>query len=156
MNVSSQLDRGGLAGITNIVFNEECANGQADVLPINPAARERQNLREWSYVVSGSGQDYWTQFTKRKLSKYIARRGDRFNLVIVGSPDNEFDYYVIPWAAVSHGFTAERLYLEPRERWMVRVRQDVFIIQKRGITDFEFKLSSCKGTRDSLFNPRWS
>ena len=125
-------------------------------MPINTAASERQNVVEWSYVVTGSGQGYFTQFTKRKIAKYIARCGERFNLVIVGSHDDEFDYYVVPWAAVSHGFTAERLHSQPRERWIVHVRRESLMIQRSGTTEFVFNVSSGKGNRNSLLNPHWS
>ena len=122
----------------------------------NIARLQRDDIKEWSYVVAGSGKDdvYRVQFTQGKIDRYIARRGDRFNLVIMGSDEVESDYYVVPWASVSGGFTEERLQLDKRvRRWMVHVRSGFFKIYQGG--EFKIDISATKGNATMLLTPSW-
>jgi hypothetical protein len=90
------------------------------------AVLEREDaLRDANYILHPSpDHDYWANISAGRLEAFIARRGDAFNLVIVGSPNDEGDFYAIPYPVVKQALTGEFRSSDQtgRVRWVATIK----------------------------------
>lgn len=66
--------------------------------------------------------NYWFDFSKHVLEKYVRKFGEDFNLILFGSSDIKDDYFVLPYGAFKHIFSDTFLARDDRERWIGIVR----------------------------------
>lgn len=84
---------------------------------------QHRALLEKKHYVRKADPDanYWFDFSKNELEKYLGKFGEDFNLILFGSPKIEDDYFVLPYGAFKHIFSAPFL-SKGRERWIGSVR----------------------------------
>ena len=105
----------------------------------NYILQNREKLKGSNYIRKAKPRPhYWLDFSYGKLQDYILRCGDQFNIIVVGSDQDETDFYVIPFGVLRHMFTEEYLADDVRER----KRWHAYII------DGQFHVTHCPVTLD--------
>ncbi len=92
---------------------------------MNAVLLREEDLREANYILHPSrNNNYWANLSPKPIDELRTRRGEAFNLIFVGSEEDEGDFYAIPYAVVRPALTHE--FLSPdqtgRERWIVTIR----------------------------------
>ncbi len=86
----------------------------------------RSALKVNHYIRQATSDNYWVDFQKGKLDKYIERKGTDFCLVINGSTKLNDDY-ILPYKAISHLLTKE-YYSPNRPRWIFTINNNILHI----------------------------
>src|SRR5262245_47363328 len=92
---------------------------------MNAVLKREDDLRDANYILRPSpDHNYWANISAGRLGEFVARRGEAFNLVIVGSPNVEGDFYAIPYAVVRQALTNEFRSIDKtgRVRWVATIR----------------------------------
>lgn len=111
----------------------------------------RKVLGQRHYVVTGTGHDYFTQFTHPKLSRFRARYSNNFCLIIARNSNEAGDFFAIPFSSASEGFVEERLQETPRStghvvrRWVCHIRGEMLEISKKGMASFRLDVREFRG-----------
>ena len=82
-------------------------------------------LRDGNYILHPSpDHNYWANLSGGRLGQFVARCGDAFNIVIVGSPNDEGDFYAIPYSILKPALTEEHRSIDRtgRVRWVATIR----------------------------------
>jgi len=92
--------------------------------------------------------DYWFDFALRKLRQLQEQFGDQIFLIVHGSPENDDDFFVIPFPVVKEAFVEETLVVakegDARRRWVGNIINKQLRISRH---DKTFDLSSYYGNR---------
>lgn len=93
----------------------------------NYILQNKVDLEVKNYIVEpGSNYGYWVQFYVRKLQNiFVAQYGDNFNLILVGSPEVEDDYYAIPYSVVKDMLLDEYAYPDTKTKkahWQMSIK----------------------------------
>ncbi|MYF24474.1 MAG: hypothetical protein F4224_04195 [Nitrospira sp. SB0678_bin_10] len=91
---------------------------------MNLVRRNEDDVRTTNYVLHPSpSNNFWANISAGRIHKYLAKCGEVFNIVLVGSPDDETDFYAIPYSVIKPALTEK--YRTPdqndRLRWVVSV-----------------------------------
>jgi putative restriction endonuclease len=92
---------------------------------MNAVLKREDDLGYANYILHPSpDHNYWANISAGRLGDFVARRGDAFNLVIVGSPKDEGDFYAIPYPVVKQALTEEFRSIDwtGRVRWVATIR----------------------------------
>ncbi len=115
----------------------------------NLMARRRAALGERHYFVQGEpAKAYWHNFSKGPLDKLISRYGDEVNLVILGSPELEKDFYILPWSQVRYLYRDELLQTGKKKRWVGKVNDHELIYHKKGCQPAALDITEFYGLTD--------
>lgn len=85
-------------------------------------AENRTVLSERHYIRKAGTQEYWFDFSSKKLNGYRKRFGDDFCLVLFGS-EAEDDAYIIPYTQAKELFTNQNL--DHRNRWIGNIKDNL-------------------------------
>jgi predicted restriction endonuclease len=93
---------------------------------MNAVVQRLSQLESRAYVVKAASQTRWFGWEYNRVKELRQQTGDEFYLILYGAEDDENDFFVIPYSAVSHALTESSLvkgeaYTE-RRRWMGRIR----------------------------------
>ena len=88
-------------------------------------------LKKRHYVRKATADNYWVDFSKRKLEGFISRFGEEFCLIINGSTEYE-DAYVIPYKVAETVLTESTLE-KPRNRWIATVKYGNLCVQNKSV-----------------------
>jgi hypothetical protein len=83
------------------------------------------DLGESNYVLNPTpDHNYWVNISGGRLKGFIARCGEKFNIVIVGSRDDEGDFYAIPYPVVKQALADEFRSIDKtgRQRWVATIK----------------------------------
>ena len=82
----------------------------------------RDKLKHDNYVrFASSENDYWVDFTEGKINRLKEKHGAEFNLIVIGSEEDDGDYYIIPFRVVEQVFNNESIYKGSRRRWIASI-----------------------------------
>jgi putative restriction endonuclease len=82
-------------------------------------------LKLSNYVRKADPQvDYWFDFSRATLAKYVAKYGEEFNLILYGRPEVDDDFFVLPFKAFAHVFDDKYLANDKkgRVRWIGNIK----------------------------------
>lgn len=91
----------------------------------NLVARRLEILKPRHYVRKADPElDYWFDFSRATLARYLAMYGNDFNLVLHGRPELDDDFFVLPFKAFGHVFDEKYLANDKlgRKRWIGSIR----------------------------------
>lgn len=92
---------------------------------MNAVLKREDDLGDSNYILHPSpDHNYWANISSGRLKEFVARRGEMFNIVIVGSPNDEGDFYAIPYAVLKQALTDEFRSTDKtgRVRWVATIR----------------------------------
>lgn len=85
----------------------------------------RQELSTSHYIRKAGSQDYWFDFSFKKLEEYKSKYGDQFCMIIFGS-ETEDDAYIMPYYSVQDLFSNDLL--DDRQRWIGNIRNNIICL----------------------------
>lgn len=91
----------------------------------NAVLAREGDLRDGNYILHPSpDHNYWANLSGGRLEQFVARCGDAFNIVIVGSPHDEGDFYAIPYPVIRQALAEEHRSIDRtgRVRWVATIR----------------------------------
>src|SRR3954451_11833727 len=80
----------------------------------------RSKLAKRNYIRTNKNAFVDIRFSAKKLSRYKKEYGEEFNLVIVGSPKLELDFYVLPYSRMRDLLTEK--FIDERNSWHVTIK----------------------------------
>ncbi|MEM8535472.1 MAG: HNH endonuclease [Chloroflexota bacterium] len=92
---------------------------------MNLVLRNKDDLRATNYILHPApDNNFWANISGNRIHHYVATCGDAFNIVLVGSSDDEADFYAIPYSVIKPALTEAYRTLDKtgRLRWVARVR----------------------------------
>lgn len=92
---------------------------------MNLALRNEDELRANNYILHPAPDNkFWANISGGRIRDYVAKCGDAFNIVLVGSPDDEGDFYAIPYSVIKPALVEEYRTSDKtgRLRWVVSIR----------------------------------
>jgi putative restriction endonuclease len=120
---------------------------------MNEIIRVQAQLEGSNYILHPSpNHNYWANISAGRLQEYIARCGEQFNLVIVGSNNDEGDFYAVPFPVLKHALTDEFLSTDKtgRRRWVATIKNHQL---KIGRCPFPIDVGAYFGSRAALTRP---
>ena len=93
----------------------------------NYALRNRDRLRTFNYIRKADPlARYWFDFAESRLTEYQIANPGGFNLVLAGAPEQETDFFVIPFGQLASVLTDSNLVSDRngRRRWIGDVRSN--------------------------------
>ena len=85
-------------------MNSHTVSSRGRPVKIPPCLSEttdRDNIFNTSYPLSpGNKNNYWTNITPSRVNEFLNRCGECFNILITGDPNNNDDFYAIPYAVL--------------------------------------------------------
>jgi putative restriction endonuclease len=93
---------------------------------MNEILRREAELHDHNYILHPSpNHNYWANISSGRLQEYVARCDGKFNLIIVGSANDEGDFYAIPYSVLKQALTKEFLTTDKtgRLRWVATIRE---------------------------------
>ena len=92
---------------------------------MNLALRNEDELLATNYILHPAPDNkFWANISAGQIHHYTTNCGDAFNIVLVGSHDNEADFYAIPYSVMKPALVEEYRTSDKtgRLRWVVRIR----------------------------------
>lgn len=103
---------------------------------MNWVLENRKALEQLNYVLKAdAGSSYWFGVSEKKLYEYQVQFGSNFSIILFGSEDEEGDFYVLPFSAVSDLFVDKNLYLFKgrSKRWVGDIQNHLLRIRNSNI-----------------------
>jgi putative restriction endonuclease len=92
---------------------------------MNAVLKREKDFHEDNYILHPSpDHNYWANISSGRLDEFVARCGEAFNLVFVGSPEEEGDFYAIPYSVVQQALTDDFRSIDKtgRVRWVATIK----------------------------------
>lgn len=100
---------------------------------MNFVLRNEGELRVGNYILHPSPSNrFWANISGGRIRNYVAQYKDFFNIVIVGSPTEEGDFYVIPYSVLKPALAQEYRTSDKtgRLRWVVSIRNHQLLVHR--------------------------
>lgn len=91
----------------------------------NFVLQNREVLSDQNYIRKADpNSNYWLDLSRNRISGFIDRFNEGFNIIIAGDKDTEGDFFVIPFAEIKKVLTNDCLSndKEGRTRWVGRIK----------------------------------
>ena len=102
----------------------------------------RDIIKSNHYITKTKFKNYWFNYYPSTLQKYKERFAEKFYLIIAGQVGEDFDFYCIPFSALSEALVSETLQ-EKQKRWIGTIDNHMLNLQKY---DKRIDLSAYYGT----------
>lgn len=92
---------------------------------MNAVLKRKNDLRDSNYILHPTPDyHYWVNISSGRLGRFVARCGDSFNIAIVGSAEDEGDFYAIPYPVLKQALADNYRSNDKtgRARWVASIR----------------------------------